>query len=111
ATSLTCPECGRTAKSPRQLQKYRRDWGRVAFGVILIIAGAPLTMSRRFMQTGWLQRLPNFALIWLVEDPCIPNPRYDATTFTTEQELVMELWRRYAAGTLSLAQRRRVAAR
>src|SRR5262245_52337337 len=53
-TSLTCPECGRTAKSEKRLLRARRHWGRIIFGGLLVVLGIPLTMVRGYLQTDWV---------------------------------------------------------
>ncbi|MBL8991499.1 MAG: hypothetical protein JNJ48_07970, partial [Phycisphaerae bacterium] len=38
---VTCPECGRVARAPRDLRRTRRRWA-VAVAAMLLVAGAPV---------------------------------------------------------------------
>lgn len=109
STSLVCPECGHAAHLPGRLMMSRRRWRRACYGATLIALAVPLVRSREFFSGNWIPKLPNWVLIVLVEDPCIPNAGFRDQSLTFAQKLVQELWARYGRGELSLSQRRRVA--
>lgn len=71
-SGLTCPECGRTARSEQALFRTRRRWKGAILAVVILLppalAAAGLT---RIRQTGGWSDLPDWAvtrLLWLGDD-------------------------------------------
>jgi hypothetical protein len=62
APALTCPECGRTAKSTRQLRRTRRRWRRAAVGITMLLL-APASSATRFKIERWNALIPTTALV------------------------------------------------
>lgn len=73
ATTLTCPECGRTAQREGQLFKTRRRWRWAMVGVMLAAAGLVVPVVPKARRDGWPSVLPNTVLIITV-----PWPEWDA---------------------------------
>lgn len=61
--SLTCPECGRVAKSEAELlrRRPRRRWRLV--GVVVLLAGWCVLQVPEMMRHGWAAVLPDWALV------------------------------------------------
>jgi HEAT repeat protein len=66
ATSLTCPECGRTVKRERALLKTRRHKGRTALALVLFLLAATAAVYPHIRRVGWPHYLPDTALLWLL---------------------------------------------
>ena len=113
---LRCPECGKEAQGERSLLKRRRRWRWAAPGLIMAGAGA-FGVSPRLQQINWLHVLPNWALLWSLEEPCPGRPAYrGAPSFAQvapnfRQLLADEVWRRAALGHLSDGQYASLAAK
>ncbi len=109
---LTCPECGRTAKSPRHLLRVRRDWLRAIPGAAMLCGGIGLFAWPTISGVDWSKRMPSFLLVKLVDDPAlrggVPPPGRSVTAMMdrSRQQMVDEVWRRYQHGALTLGQRR-----
>ena len=82
--SMTCSECGRTAKREKKLYKTHRRW-RWAFAAILtgVLAGGS-AVTPKVQRDGWISTMPSIVLIgalpWLSDPgyggfPCMPIPR------------------------------------
>lgn len=103
--SLTCPECGNTARTERKLLCFRRRWDKAALGITIVVLGVASLFFGYVSSITWIPITPSFILVRLVEDPTPPNPR---TSSRTQEQLAIltEVWERYAAGELSLKNRR-----
>ncbi len=110
AMTLTCPECGRTARREGQLFKTRRRWRWAMVGVVLAAAGLVVPVVPKARRGGWPSVLPNTALIIAV-----PWPEWDvardelkgrAYEYQMDHDLTEWLWRWQAS---MLGQRVRVA--
>ncbi|MCC6906595.1 MAG: hypothetical protein IT430_01515 [Phycisphaerales bacterium] len=64
--SLTCSECGYTARRERQLFKTRRRWRWAVVSVLLILLGASMPVVIKGRRDGWPTVVPNTALIIMV---------------------------------------------
>jgi hypothetical protein len=64
--SLTCPECGRTARSDRKLLKTRRRWRPAAIAALALLLAYPLAHTPRIRLVGWRGAIPTTGLIWYV---------------------------------------------
>jgi hypothetical protein len=59
---LTCPECGRTARSERALLRTRRRWRRVAIGLLVLLVAWGVAATPRVQKTGIAGIMPTFLL-------------------------------------------------
>lgn len=70
--TLTCSECGYTAKRERQFFKTRRRWRWVAVVVVIGCGAAALWLTPRARRDGWLTLMPTTIVIaslqWTGED-------------------------------------------
>lgn len=116
AAGLTCPECGKTARSEAGLLRTRRRWWTGLFGIILTALGLVGVMNQRISTIDWISRAPSFVLVRLLEDPSRPvsnftynargNPVRAASTRTARQQAIYdELLRRYPVQRLSVGDR------
>src|SRR5947207_11187405 len=78
---LTCPECGREARSERRLHRTRRHRRLAALSLLVAAAGLAVTAIPDY-QIGWQHALPSWALVFLApaRDPTVqrfalPPPR------------------------------------
>jgi hypothetical protein len=73
---LTCPECGRIAKSERRMKKTRRRWRWVPVAALLMLCGYITQLVPEARSNGWPSVVPTTALIaaspWLVRDAAMP---------------------------------------
>jgi hypothetical protein len=60
--TLTCPECGRMARSEATLLRTRRRWGWVAVGLMLLVAAQSVRMTPRAIARGARGLIPTFVL-------------------------------------------------
>ena len=70
--SLTCSECGHTARRERQLYKTRRRMRCVGLAVMIILLGYGLHATPAVREIGWFGIFPNTLIIrcvGLVKDP------------------------------------------
>jgi len=66
ATSLQCPECGRSARSARQLTRTRRRWRSIVVGVLIASLSSTLIFgSLRLKHEGATAFIPSTVLIAL----------------------------------------------
>lgn len=63
---LTCPECGKVARSERRLRRTRRHRPIIALGVLLLLASCAPTRCRDVRHRGWPAALPDPALFALM---------------------------------------------
>ncbi len=71
-TGLRCPECGKLARSPRQLQRPRVHRLRWTLAAVILLAAAAGSASLPTVRTGgWLALVPTRVLPWLLvfDDP------------------------------------------
>ncbi len=61
--SLTCPECGYTAKRARQFFKTRRKWRWAALALVSVFAAVPLWLTPKARRDGWLSVTPATVII------------------------------------------------
>jgi len=106
---LTCPECGRAARTERALHRHRRRWRVAVLGVLVILAGGATLASRFVTSTMVAPLLPEWALVRITTDPR-PYAEKSRWNPTPPSPYQVELWNRYRAGRLSLAARRTIAA-
>lgn len=57
-----CPECGRAAKTPRELTRRRRRWVQASIGTVLVLAESVLVL-RLTPPAWWVPRAPTVMLI------------------------------------------------
>jgi hypothetical protein len=71
--TLTCSECGYTAKKERRLFKARRRWRWAFVAVFLLIGSHALHVTAQVKQRGWVAAVPTTVIIlvtpWLEVDP------------------------------------------
>lgn len=60
---LTCPECGKQARSERALRRTRRRKGQACAAFLLVLMAYPLHVTIRAQQIGWPKALPTWALL------------------------------------------------
>lgn len=89
------------------MRKSRRRWRRAAGGLLLTVCGIVAVLSPVIVNIDWIPRAPTFFLIWIIDDPVPPRPPYQAPR-TVIHQLATEIWERYAAGELSISQRRAI---
>lgn len=68
APTLTCPECGRTARKPRHLLRTHRHYRRAL--ALLLLVGLPaylLNNAPRIAKQGWSGGIPSIVLIGFVQ--------------------------------------------
>jgi hypothetical protein len=104
---LTCPECGRSAKSERKLYKTRRRWGWISIATPLTIAGPVVEQFPSIRDQGWIGAIPTWALVWIapVDEnawkwsgiPSLDRPR----ACTPTQPLLVEMLERADRNELS----------
>ena len=111
----SCPECGRVAKHERQLRRSRRRWGWIAAVLMLAPIEIAGIFNVRLAAVNWPTYTPSWLLVRIVNDPAPPpQPKWTATGSMARPVIdpfELEMWRRYTAGSLSIAQRRIVASR
>ncbi|MDX9910349.1 MAG: hypothetical protein RBS39_00815 [Phycisphaerales bacterium] len=78
ATGLLCPECGRTAKSPRALHRTRRSGALFVLGVLLAGVAYGAWATPRISRGGVVAIVPTWALIQWWEH--IPDNRFEGGT-------------------------------
>ena len=61
--TLTCSECGYTAKKERRLFKARRRWRYVWLALLMLLAGHALRITPDVKQRGWVAAVPTTVLI------------------------------------------------
>lgn len=106
---LRCPECGHEVRSERALARSRRRWGVAAPSVLLLGIGAAGLCNARLQSIEWVPLAPSALLVRLLDDPV---PSQGAVPGATPQDRIRaEVLRRYAAGELSLANRRILASK
>src|SRR5262245_55198026 len=66
APALTCPECGRRARSERDLRRTRRRWRWAAASLPLFLAAYVAFATPRIVRSGWIGLVPTTGLIWWV---------------------------------------------
>jgi hypothetical protein len=103
--TLTCSECGYTAKKERRLFKARRRWRYVWLALLMLLAGHALRIAPEVRHRGWVAAVPTTVLIlalpWL-EAPSVSEGRL---YFNTERlpfsrtALCFELLDRYTRGS------------
>ncbi|MFO0835594.1 MAG: hypothetical protein U0638_11535 [Phycisphaerales bacterium] len=113
AGGMTCPECGRTARSERAMHYARRRWSMVVIALVLALSSLWSLFLTRATYRQLARLSPTWLLLEIAEDPCgpitlTPVGRPD---LTFEGEFRVELWRRSFNGDLSLAESRSLAAR
>lgn len=87
-SGLTCPECGRTARTEQHLFRTRRRWWRAVAFLLLLIPACALPIAEQARRLGWAG-LPNTVLI--AAAPVVySKPR--ATTFDGSYQV--ELFKR-----------------
>ena len=59
---MTCGECGRVARSERDLGRYRRRWGFAIFGIVISVA-VTLFINGQIAKQGFTGLIPTKALI------------------------------------------------
>ncbi len=62
---LTCPECGRAAKTERRLGKTRRRWITAILCGLIAIAGYLTTLAPVAYRDGWHRAVPTSVLVFL----------------------------------------------
>ncbi len=62
---LTCPECGRCARSERGLFKTRRRWLAVPVAVFLVLGGYAATLAPVAIRDGWRRAMPTSVLVFV----------------------------------------------
>ncbi len=72
--ALTCPECGRSPRSPRSLLRTRRRKKWASLAVVMMIAAWPLGQYPKASRTGWLSTLPARVVIELIPIGGIDGP-------------------------------------
>ncbi|MCH7545887.1 MAG: hypothetical protein IID30_05725 [Planctomycetes bacterium] len=60
---LTCPECGRIAKSEKKLFKTQRRWGWAIVALFFFIGAISLSLTPQVKREGWLSIVPRRGLI------------------------------------------------
>jgi hypothetical protein len=68
--SMTCSECGHTARSERRLHRTRRRWGPAMISLFIMPGGYVLMRVPEINRGGWLNAIPTTALILI-------HPYYD----------------------------------
>lgn len=71
ALGLKCSECGRTARSERDLFRPRRRWRIATLGLVIIALGQACWMERRVKAGGWIAAVPTEILI--IAMPLVPD--------------------------------------
>jgi hypothetical protein len=62
APGLTCPECGGTARSERDLHRTRRRWGQTAAGIVLLLPVLGVA-GGRYGRTVWYWLPPRWRVV------------------------------------------------
>ena len=65
-SGLTCPECGKTAKTEKKLFRTRRRWRWAVLGCVLIVAGGSTAGTRKVKHDGPFALVPAPVLNWVV---------------------------------------------
>ncbi|HZW09260.1 MAG TPA: hypothetical protein VFF69_05090 [Phycisphaerales bacterium] len=107
---LRCPECGYCARRERALARSRRRWRRAFPCAVLLVAGAAGILNGPIGKVAWAPLAPSALLVRMLKDPAPPD--WSRAGGATQQARIRaEVLRRYAAGELSLANRRILAAK
>lgn len=64
--SLTCSECGRTAKREERLYKTRRRWRWAITATLIGFLAGGSTLTPKIQRDGWVSTVPTRGLIWLL---------------------------------------------
>jgi hypothetical protein len=72
APTLTCPECGRVAKTEKKLFKTRRGRRGIAVALTFFIAAYGAWKWPEVQRNGWTSLIPTTVLVWIA-----PTPDYD----------------------------------
>lgn len=113
AGGLTCPECGRTAKSERAMHRARRRWSMVVVALVLALSSLWTLFLTRATYRQLARLSPTWLLLEVAGDPCTPPPRDAGGNIAPdfESEFRLEAWRRSALGQLSPSESRSLANR
>lgn len=65
--SLTCSECGRVAKSERQLLKTRRRWRCAAVAIVIMSLVPAHSAYQHYRDVGWSAAIPIEVLLWAAD--------------------------------------------
>ncbi|MFT3687048.1 MAG: hypothetical protein QM783_19355 [Phycisphaerales bacterium] len=111
---LKCPECGRVAKSERELVKRRTGLALRAIGAVLLLAAPVATRVPEVVKHGWAGGVPDYVLAFVTprEDPwkawldrpgrySLPTPIVGSTEEGASRALFAELDRRLTAREMS----------
>ncbi len=63
--SMTCSECGRTAKREKKLYKTRRRWRWAFAAVLFLLVAYGSSLTPKIRRDGWIRAAPTFGLIIL----------------------------------------------
>ena len=70
--SLTCSECGYTAKREKKLRKTHRRWRWAVVAVLLLLGSASSSLTPKVKRDGWYTIIPSTVLILLVFEHDVP---------------------------------------
>ena len=109
APSMTCPECGRTARTSRHLTRFRYRWRTTLLGLLIAATGVTGFVVVLRLTPASVSRLPSWLLVRMVDpNPPLPGPNRSgqgAMSPPMSQALADEMWHRYQLGRLSRAHR------
>lgn len=113
AGGMTCPECGRTAKSERAMHRARRRWPLVVVALVLALSSLWTLFLTRATYRQLARLSPTWLLLMVAGDPCTPPPTDAQGNISPdfESEFRLEAWRRSALGQLSPSESRSLAKR
>lgn len=106
---MTCPECGRTAKSELAMHRARRRWWLVIVALLLAISSLWALYLTRATYRQLARMTPTWMLFQMAGDVAQAPP--NSSPLDWYDYVRTELWRRSALGELSLAESRALAAR
>lgn len=89
--TLTCPECGHTARSNAAQIRSRRYWWRALAGVILTGSGFAASLTPSVRHKGWLSLAPTDALLVYLEFAA-PNDSHRLDQELRRRLLWNEVW-------------------
>jgi hypothetical protein len=122
---MRCPECGREAKSEKQLRRRKRRWGALAAALVLFVLNYAMWVPVRLQHEGWKTALvPTGALVlglpWVAQNrrgttsevPGVPAAEISMPFWDAAYDLLVEridredlsVWHREAVGQFGLRQ-------